>query len=85
MGSNSVHAEDSKCKNCRAKYLKILRKSQAHFATCDILEDAYNERLSYDSSVVNDNMIGGSLDWKLIFESYLEEKKDEYFWADDLL
>jgi len=63
----------------------MVTKSQIDFLKNDLEEGSYGRSWSYGSSYVSDDSDVQNVDWKLIFEAYLEEKKDQYFWAKELL
>ena len=65
------------------KYLETLEESQMDFIKKEEGLEGKNSRLNLASFIGNDPQ--DPLDWKSHLEMYLEEKKDEYFWADELL
>ena len=85
MGNNNSHERSKQCKAIRNKYFRLLEKSQFNFVKYNIIEDPYNTRLSSSCSILNEENVGAPVDWRDLFESYLEEKKDTYFWTEELL
>ena len=85
MGNITGNSEDQQHSQLKLKYLRMIEKSQHKFATNVVKQNNESSRFNYTCSIIGDSELFEEMDWKVIFEEYLEEKKDAYFWTADLL
>jgi len=84
----SSNAEDDYTRTKR-EYLSTLKRSELKFAISEKniqpLEPVGNEAVGNLASLIIIGDQDNDLDWRMRFETYLEERKDSYFWAKELL
>ena len=68
----------------KKKYVRMLTKCQQAFIKEGIEEENKRQKIMFNTSIIGEDLLG-NVDWKTVFEAYLDEKKETYFWANEML